>query len=717
MTTQEMIEIVDDEDTIVGSATRKDVDEKALIHRTVFIIVENKDRKLLIQKRSRSKSVFPGLWDLSASETVRSGEYYESAARRGMKEELGVIGKPQFLFNARFRSAGYNSNIRAFYFRFDGEITLQKEEIDEVRFASNDEIESLIRKKEFCPDGAVIFYKYVGKSIIDILDESGKIIRQVTRKELREKALLNRVARIIVFNSEGKILAQKRSMKKDIYPGMWDIGVAGTLETGESYEETAVRELKEELGIKTNELECIFNAKLRSGKANANYQVYRIVFDGRISKQDDEIDEIKFLNENELNDYLANGKLSPGAAVTFKGYLESRKIKITGHRGAGFLEPENTIRAIEKGIELGVDLIEIDVRMTKDGEAAVIHDDTLGRTTNGNGKVSGFILADLRKLDAGKGEKIPTLDEVLAATQGKVILQIELKDDFLEELVVAAVKRKSAENSVIIISFNHERLKKIKNISSLETGLICVETENNIALAKNIGASILLHNFKYINKNVINSCRKAGLKVGVWNPDTEDDIKSMIISGPDIISSNRPDILLKLVRHHDSHVEFIDVVDESDSVIGSVSWKEMNEKGLLHRTSNVIVQDASGNIFVHRRADHLKLYPGLWDVKFGGSVRSGESYEATAKRELFEEAGISDPELSLIFKLRTNRKENNVHRSVFKCIYNGPIILDQSEVAEGRFMDFKEIMKMINESKLSPGAVDVFNEYVKKEKK
>ena len=341
---------------------------------------------------------------------------------------------------------------------------------------------------------------------------------------------------------------------------------------------------------------------------------------------------------------------SPGAEVTFNSYLESRKIKITGHRGAGFLEPENTIRAIKKGIELGVDLVEIDVRLTKDHKAAVIHDDTLDRTTNGKGKVSDFTLDELRKLDAGKSEKIPTLDGVIAATQGKVILHVELKDDFLEEQVVAAVKRKNVENSVIVISFSHERLRKIKSISSLETGLICVETGNNIALAKAAGAGILLHNFNYMNKKAINNCRKAGLKVGVWNPDTEEDISSMIRLGPDIISSNRPDLLIKLIRHHDSHDEFVDIVDESDSIIGTASWKEMNEKNLLHRTSNTIVLNSKGKLFVHQRAEHLKLYPGLWDVKFGGSVRSGESYEDAAKRELFEDIGLFDEDYFIYYE-------------------------------------------------------------------
>ncbi|MEO0143058.1 MAG: glycerophosphodiester phosphodiesterase family protein [candidate division WOR-3 bacterium] len=104
-------------------------------------------------------------------------------------------------------------------------------------------------------------------------------------------------------------------------------------------------------------------------------------------------------------------------------------IEIIGHRGARGIEPENTIRSFKKAIELKVDYIECDVHLTKDGHIVLIHDHTLDRTTNGTGYVNDYSFDAIRKLDAGKGEKIPTLQELIDLIKGKVKAHIELKDE------------------------------------------------------------------------------------------------------------------------------------------------------------------------------------------------------------------------------------------------------------------------------------------------
>ena len=100
---------------------------------------------------------------------------------------------------------------------------------------------------------------------------------------------------------------------------------------------------------------------------------------------------------------------------------------VTSHRGAGFLEPENTLRAIRRAIALGADQVEIDVQLTRDGRLVLMHDATVDRTTNGTGAVADLTLDEIRQLDAGQGEQVPTLDEVLTLTDGKITPQIELK--------------------------------------------------------------------------------------------------------------------------------------------------------------------------------------------------------------------------------------------------------------------------------------------------
>src|SRR5258708_1238720 len=98
-----------------------------------------------------------------------------------------------------------------------------------------------------------------------------------------------------------------------------------------------------------------------------------------------------------------------------------------GHRGASAAYPENTMLAFRKAIDMGANALEFDVHVCKSGEAVVIHDDTLERTTSGRGYVAAHTLSDLKKLDAGRGEPIPTLEEVLFEFAAKIILFIEIK--------------------------------------------------------------------------------------------------------------------------------------------------------------------------------------------------------------------------------------------------------------------------------------------------
>ena len=106
-----------------------------------------------------------------------------------------------------------------------------------------------------------------------------------------------------------------------------------------------------------------------------------------------------------------------------------------GHRGAMGYEPENTLRSFKKALELGVDMIEFDVYVCKSGELVVIQDDTLERTTNGKGLVIEKTLAELKELDAGKEEKIPTLEEIMDLADKKVKINVELKGNNTAEPV------------------------------------------------------------------------------------------------------------------------------------------------------------------------------------------------------------------------------------------------------------------------------------------
>ncbi len=158
----------------------------------------------------------------------------------------------------------------------------------------------------------------------------------------------------------------------------------------------------------------------------------------------------------------------------------------------------------------------------------------------------------------------------------------------------------------------------------------------------------------------------------------------------------------------------IDVVDEDDNAVGKATWKEAHEKGLIFRAANVIMFNSKGMIFVHRRNRNLPTFAGMWDVKLGGIVDAGESYEEAARRELREEAGIRNAKLEFIFPLKFRKGSYRNNRKVYKCVYDGKMKLQESEIEEGRFVAVEEAKKMMREGMLSPSAVAVFEEFLKR---
>jgi len=156
--------------------------------------------------------------------------------------------------------------------------------------------------------------------------------------------------------------------------------------------------------------------------------------------------------------------------------------------------------------------------------------------------------------------------------------------------------------------------------------------------------------------------------------------------------------------------EILVIVDEENNIIGKKPRKEVEEKAILHRSANVIIENDKGEIFVHQRKKTKFWFPGMWDVKVGGVVAYGESYEDTAERELYEEAGVKDVKLDFLFHDEYRSDVNNTNRKVFRCKWNGPIKIQEEEIEQGSFMTIDEIKKI--EDKLSPTAKQVFQKYL-----
>ena len=207
-----------------------------------------------------------------------------------------------------------------------------------------------------------------------------------------------------------------------------------------------------------------------------------------------------------------------------------KKIIVIGHRGVMGYEPENTLRSFKKAIQLGVDAIELDVHLSKDKKLVVIHDKSVNRTTNGKGLVKNLTLIELKRLNAGKGEKIPTLQEVFDLIKKKCYINIELKSPHVEEPVVAIIKKNRVENKVLLSSFKLAYLKNSKRqYNKLMVGLLHYgKITNEIEKAKKAGCDLFLPHYAFITKEVVKKVHKSGMKIMVWNVEKKKDILRII---------------------------------------------------------------------------------------------------------------------------------------------------------------------------------------------
>jgi glycerophosphoryl diester phosphodiesterase len=222
---------------------------------------------------------------------------------------------------------------------------------------------------------------------------------------------------------------------------------------------------------------------------------------------------------------------------------------IMGHRGAAALEPENTLLSISRAMEIGVDAVEIDVRLSKDKEIVVIHDSTVDRTTDGKGPVNTYALNEIKKLDAGKGETIPTLDEAIDLVGKKVRLVIELKEEGTERKVVELIMRNNLHDNVYVISFWHRLVKKVKEMDDrIKTGVLFVGCPVDACVATQASSDALVMKYTFVNREFVAIAHKEGLKVFVWNIDDGDLLKPYADMRVDGIGSNDPRVLVDYFR-------------------------------------------------------------------------------------------------------------------------------------------------------------------------
>lgn len=219
-------------------------------------------------------------------------------------------------------------------------------------------------------------------------------------------------------------------------------------------------------------------------------------------------------------------------------------VLLIGHRGAAGHCPENTLISFRRALDLGCDMVELDVRLCRSGELVVIHDDTVDRTTDGEGKVADLDLTEIKDLDAGKGQKVPTLEEVLDLVKGGCSTNIELKGpDTAGPVGRILAERGIGPEDVLISSFMPTELYDIhSSFPGFRVGyLIDADPSGAEDFVKELGGYSVHPRFDLISDHHIGACHDLGLKVFVWTVNKKEDMRRMVRLGVDGIITDHPE--------------------------------------------------------------------------------------------------------------------------------------------------------------------------------
>lgn len=234
----------------------------------------------------------------------------------------------------------------------------------------------------------------------------------------------------------------------------------------------------------------------------------------------------------------------------------TRRCLRIAHRGASGECPENTLAAFRRALEIGVDMIEFDVHLSRDGVPVVIHDDDVRRTAGGGpGLVKDMTLAELRRLDAGAwkdprfaGERIPTLEETLALCRGRCEVNVELKTHpepypGIERAAHDLLGRLGMRADATVSSFNWDTLDRYRALDpEMRLGLLADKPRESIRRRAEAARAWSLNLPPMLATGELYAwAREKGLKILVWTVDDPEFIDFLIDYGVDGVISNRPE--------------------------------------------------------------------------------------------------------------------------------------------------------------------------------
>ncbi len=238
---------------------------------------------------------------------------------------------------------------------------------------------------------------------------------------------------------------------------------------------------------------------------------------------------------------------------------------VIAHRGDSAHRPENTLAAFASALELGVELVELDVQLTRDGQVVVIHDSTLDRTTSGRGRIAEMTLADVRAVSAGfpaefgstyAGERVPTLAEALALLRGRARVLIEMKsdsitearEDGLEALTLAEVRKAEMVREIALLSVDTAVLARCREQApEMARGHLFYRATpaQVVAGARAASCDLVMPEKTGLDEELDRQVREAGLKLGTWVVDDPEELFALQRFDLFGVASNRPGVLLE----------------------------------------------------------------------------------------------------------------------------------------------------------------------------
>ncbi len=241
---------------------------------------------------------------------------------------------------------------------------------------------------------------------------------------------------------------------------------------------------------------------------------------------------------------------------------------IIAHRGDSAHRPENTLASFKSALDLGADLLELDVQLSKDRHVVVIHDPSVDRTTDGHGLVADMTLATIRRLSAGyperfadryPTEKVPTLSEVLVLARGRARVMIEIKkesvsetedEDGIEARTIAAVREAKMEKNVLLISFDRRALRRAqRSAPEIPRGHLFYRAspEEVVEGAREVETDLVMPEKGMLSDELTAAARAAGVKVATWVVDEVEELKDLARFDLFGVGSNRPGALLDAI--------------------------------------------------------------------------------------------------------------------------------------------------------------------------